>query len=83
MAWNIIRRKKRDMPNGLWIRCEDCSRMVYKKEVEEGLSVCPKCNFHFRITARNRLDILLDEGSFEELYPDLIPGDPLKFVDRE
>lgn len=83
MAWNIIRRKKRDMPDGLWIRCEDCSRMVYKKEVEEGLHVCPKCNFHFRITARDRLRILLDEDCFEELYEEVIPGDPLKFVDRE
>ena len=83
MAWNIIRKKKRDMPDGLWIRCEDCSRMVYKKEVEEGLHVCPKCNFHFRITARGRLSILLDEDSFEEAYEDMVPGDPLKFVDRE
>ena len=83
MAWNIIRKKKRDMPDGLWIRCEDCSRMVYKKEVEEGLHVCPKCNFHFRITARDRLRILLDEDCFEELYEEVIPGDPLKFVDRE
>lgn len=83
MAWNIIRRKKRDMPDGLWIRCEDCSRMVYKKEVEEALHVCPKCNFHFRITARNRLSILLDEDSFEEVYEDMVAGDPLKFVDRE
>ena len=83
MAWNLIRRKKRDMPDGLWIRCEDCSRMVYKKEVEEALHVCPKCNFHFRIHARERLRILLDPDSFEESYPDLTPGDPLNFVDRE
>ena len=83
MAWNLIRRKKRDMPDGLWIRCEDCSRMVYKKEVEEGLNVCPKCNFHFRITANERLRILLDPGTFEEYYADMVPGDPLAFVDRE
>ena len=83
MAWNLIRRKKRDMPDGLWIRCEDCSRMVYKKEVEEALHVCPKCNFHFRISARERLRIILDPESFEEFYGDLCPGDPLNFVDRE
>ena len=83
MAWNLIRRKKRDMPDGLWIRCEDCSRIVYKKEVEEGQHVCPKCNFHFRIPAVERLRILLDPESFEELYGDLVPGDPLNFVDRE
>jgi len=83
MAWNILGRKKRDMPDGLWIRCEDCTRMVYKKEVEEGLHVCPKCNFHFRIHSRERLRILLDPDSFEELYPDIRPGDPLDFVDRE
>ncbi len=83
MAWNIIRRKKRDMPDGLWVRCEHCARMVYKKEVEEGLHVCPKCNFHFRIQARERLQIVLDPDSFEELYTELVPGDPLGFVDRE
>jgi len=83
MAWNILGRKKRDMPDGLWVRCEDCSRMVYKKEVEEGLHVCPKCNFHFRITARERLRILLDPDSFEEFYAEIVPGDPLEFVDRE
>ena len=83
MAWNLIRRKKRDMPDGLWIRCEDCSRIVYKKEVEEGLHVCPKCNFHFRIPASERLRILLDRNMFEEMYGDIVPGDPLGFVDRE
>jgi len=83
MAWNIIRRKKRDMPDGLWVRCEDCARMVYKKEVEAALHVCPKCNFHFRIPARERLRILLDPDSFEERYGDLTPADPLGFVDRE
>ena len=83
MAWNIIRRKKRDMPDGLWVRCEDCARMVYKKEVEAAMHVCPKCNFHFRINARERLRILLDPETFEERYADLAPGDPLGFVDRE
>jgi len=71
------------MPDGLWIRCEDCTRMVYKKEVEEAFHVCPKCNFHFRISARERLRILLDPDSFEEYFADLAPGDPLEFVDRE
>jgi len=82
MDW-IPLRKKKDVPGGLWMRCEDCTRMVYRKEVEEALHVCPKCGSHFKLSWEQRLQFLLDSDSFQEMFADLSPGDPLEFVDRE
>lgn len=75
-------RKKKDMPDGLWMRCDDCKNMVYRKIVEEQMFVCPNCNYHFRIGSRERLNLLLDENSFEEMWEDMSPCDPLNFKDR-
>jgi len=76
-------RRKREMPDGLWMKCQGCQKMVYKKIVEEKLNVCPECNYHFYISAPERIRILLDEGSFEELFAEMSPTDPLKFKDRK
>lgn len=86
MAWfKRTREAKLDrkvkIPEGLWVKCENCKEIVYKKEIEKNLKVCPKCNYHFRINARERLKLMVDEGSFAELYPDMTSGDPLKFKD--
>jgi acetyl-CoA carboxylase carboxyl transferase subunit beta len=78
----VIPRKKRVMPDGLWIKCEGCSGLIYRKAMVERFYVCPECDYHFRISARERLRITLDEGSFEELWPNMEPADPLNFVDR-
>ncbi|MCD6404411.1 MAG: acetyl-CoA carboxylase carboxyltransferase subunit beta, partial [Planctomycetes bacterium] len=75
--------RKRDLPDGLWLKCPGCGQMVFKKQVEERLQVCPECNYHFRISAPERIRITLDEGSFHELYADLEPIDYLEFVDRK
>ncbi len=75
-------KKKGVITNGLWIRCEACKGLVYKKAMEERLDVCPECNHHFRISARKRIQITLDEGSFEELWADMCPADPIEFTDR-
>lgn len=75
-------KRKRNMPDGLWKRCEGCKSVVYKKKVEEKLSVCPECNFHFRIPTSERIKIMLDEGSFEEYWKYMSPVDPLNFKDR-
>jgi acetyl-CoA carboxylase carboxyl transferase subunit beta len=83
VAWNSIFRRKRDLPDGLWLKCPDCGHMVFKKQVEERLQVCPDCNYHFTISGKERIRILADEGSFKELYPDLAPIDVLEFVDRK
>jgi len=69
------------MPEGLWVKCEACKEMVYKKEVARNANVCPKCNYHFRIGARARLAMLLDDGRFEEFDTDIAPLDALGFKD--
>ncbi|MEK7359618.1 MAG: acetyl-CoA carboxylase carboxyl transferase subunit beta, partial [Planctomycetota bacterium] len=78
----VFFRKKKDMPNGLWVRCDGCKGVVYKKTVEERMYVCPDCNHHFRIFSRDRLNFLLDENSFEEFWENMVPCDPLHFKDR-
>ncbi|MGB2938629.1 MAG: acetyl-CoA carboxylase, carboxyltransferase subunit beta [Phycisphaerae bacterium] len=77
------RSKKKDIPEGLWLRCPGCAEMVYRKRVEENLHVCPECDYHFRIGARRRIALLADEDSFEEYFPNLMSPDPLEFVDRK
>jgi len=79
MAWFG---RRRPIPDGLWMRCDACAQMVYKREVEQGLWVCPKCQYHFSLSAPQRISILLDEGSFEESDADIAPTDPLQFTDR-
>ncbi len=78
----VFFRKKKDMPNGLWVRCDGCKGVVYKKTVEERMFVCPDCNHHFRIFSKDRLNLLLDENSFEEMWENMVPCDPLHFKDR-
>jgi len=73
--------KKVKIPEGLWVKCNNCKEIVYRKEVERNLKVCPKCNYHFRISARARLKLLIDPNSFEEMDPDLTSSDPLGFKD--
>jgi acetyl-CoA carboxylase carboxyl transferase subunit beta len=73
---------KGGIPEGLWMRCPDCGKMLFTKLVEEALNVCPECQYHFRISARKRIEQLVDPGSFEEMFTDVEPADPLKFVDR-
>jgi len=84
MAWNGFSiRKRRVMPDGLWMRCDGCKGMVYKKIVEEKLNVCPECNFHFTINAHKRIEITIDKDSFIEYFTDMGPSDPLNFRDRK
>ena len=71
------------MPEGLWVKCENCKEIVYKKEVARNANVCPKCNYHFRISARERLEQLLDEGRYEEFNSEIAPEDPLEFTDSK
>ena len=58
--------KKKDIPEGLWTKCEECGEIIYNKALEENMKVCPKCNYHFVLTAQERITMLLDAGSFEE-----------------
>jgi len=74
---------RREMPEGLWVRCPSCEHMLYKSTVEKNLNVCPECNHHFRLPAEERIRYLADEGSFEEILGELTSDDPLEFKFRE
>ena len=73
--------EKKVRTEGLWVKCEGCRQIIWKKDLEENLNVCPKCDKHFRIDARARLAILLDDGEYETFSDNLSSTDPLKFVD--
>jgi len=69
------------VPEGVWVKCGSCKEILYRRDVLKNLSVCPKCAFHFRIGARERLDMLFD-GAWEEFDPGLVSSDPLAFEDK-
>ncbi|MGL1902883.1 MAG: acetyl-CoA carboxylase, carboxyltransferase subunit beta [Fibrobacterales bacterium] len=71
--------EKRDTPTNLWLKCDDCKEVVYRKELEKTASVCPNCSYHFKISAMEYIDILIDEGTFFEMDENLEANDPLKF----
>ncbi len=73
------RKSKREIPAGLWTKCESCGQLLYNKALEENLRVCPKCDFHFPLTAPQRIALTLDEDTFEEWDADLSSVDPLQF----
>jgi acetyl-CoA carboxylase carboxyl transferase subunit beta len=73
--------EKKVRTEGLWVKCENCRQIIWKKDLEENLSVCPKCDKHFRIDARTRLALLLDDGEYRVFDDNLESNDPLKFVD--
>lgn len=75
--------QKKEMPDGLWTKCDQCGEIIHKMELEKSLFTCPKCNAHFRIGSREYLALLLDEGSFKEHDRRMRSGDPLKFVDSK
>jgi len=70
------------IPEGLWIKCSACKEVIYRKELVQNLAVCPKCSFHFRISARERLEMLFD-GAFLEFDRGLTSADPLSFSDTK
>lgn len=80
--WQAAPDKKQAVPEGLWMRCPSCAAMLYRKAVEQNLHVCPDCEHHYRIHAEDRIEQLVDPGSFEPLWEDLGPTDTLGFVDR-
>jgi acetyl-CoA carboxylase carboxyl transferase subunit beta len=73
--------EKRVRTEGLWVKCENCRQVIWKKDLEENMNVCPKCQKHFRIDARTRLAQLLDDNKYEVFDADISSTDPLKFVD--
>jgi acetyl-CoA carboxylase carboxyl transferase subunit beta len=78
-----MKRPKRGVPEGLWLRCDGCGATVFRNQVEENLNICPECDHHFYVPTAARIRQLLDPDSFEEWYADMRPGDPLGFADRK
>ncbi len=76
---NVLTRKNRDMPEGLWTKCPSCGDVIHNLALEENLRVCPKCEHHFAIGSAERVASIVDEGTFEEVDANLIAVDPLKF----
>ncbi len=80
-AWHGHFEPKR-VPERVWMGCDGCQATLFRKQVEQNLLVCPECNYHFPVSAAERITQLLDADTFEEWYPDLQPADPLEFNDR-
>lgn len=75
--------KRPKSAEGLWVKCNHCREIIYRKELDRNLKVCPKCDYHFPITVDERIGLLLDEGSFKEWDAELSPADPLGFRDTQ
>lgn len=78
-----MKKPKRGVPEGLWIRCPGCEAALFRNDVDKRMGVCPECEYHFTISARQRVEHLLDEGTFEEWDAELMPLDPLEFSDKK
>ncbi len=72
---------KKSVPEGIWVECKKCGQMVYNKELEKNFKICPTCGYYFRLSAQERINFLLDEGSFKESDVDMKSNDPLSFHD--
>jgi len=75
--------EKKDIPDGLWTKCSGCNEIIHKKQLEQNLYTCPKCNYHFRIGSKEYFEILLDRGTFREFNKKMRSTDPLGFVDSK
>ncbi|HEY0156964.1 MAG TPA: acetyl-CoA carboxylase, carboxyltransferase subunit beta [Thermoanaerobaculia bacterium] len=90
MAWFRKEKKPKEavekqvaIPEGLWVKCDDCKEIVYRKEVEANYNVCTKCGYHFRLSARERFEILFDDDEYKEFATEIRSGDPLGFRDTK
>jgi acetyl-CoA carboxylase carboxyl transferase subunit beta len=78
-----VEQKQTTIPEGLWVKCEECRQTIYRKEVEQNFNVCTKCGYHFRLSAPERFQMLFDEGEYREFAVEIRSGDPLKFRDTK
>jgi len=76
-------RDRSSVPEGLWVRCDGCREIIFSRELDKNLRICPKCGHHFRIDVGARIELLLDEDSPKELFADIRSADPLEFVDSK
>ncbi len=81
--YSSVQVRKRDVPDGLWEKCPGCDEILYAKELEENLQVCPKCGHHFMLARQERIDLFADEGTFEEWDAEMQSADPLGFTGKD
>ena len=74
------KRPKRGVPEGLWQRCPGCQQTIFRKEAQRLLGVCPECDYHWYVSAQERIGQVLDDGTFEEWFAELEPTDPLDLL---
>jgi len=79
----LIPQRKREIPDGVWIKCDSCGEIIYRNELEKNLWVCSKCDHHFRIKSKDYLNLILDDGKLEEYDMNLAASDPLEFKDSK
>ena len=79
----LITQPKKDIPDGLWTKCSSCAEIIYTKTLEESNWVCPNCDFHFRISSKKYIQLILDDGKLEEFDQNLTSADPLEFKDSK
>ncbi|HEX2643520.1 MAG TPA: acetyl-CoA carboxylase, carboxyltransferase subunit beta [Thermoanaerobaculia bacterium] len=79
----VRERVRSSVPEGLWVKCDGCKEIIYSRDLDRNLRVCPKCDFHFRIDARSRIALLLDDAEPRELFEEVSPTDPLSFRDTK
>lgn len=78
--YSTVKVRKRDIPDGLWLKCPGCNEIVFKQELDANVGVCPKCGHHFQISRKDRIAMLIEEGSFKEWDSDLLSVDTLGFT---
>ncbi|MDH3346434.1 MAG: acetyl-CoA carboxylase carboxyl transferase subunit beta, partial [Kiritimatiellaceae bacterium] len=81
--YSTVNVRKRDVPDGLWEKCPGCDEILYAKELNENLQVCPKCDHHFMLDRQARIDLFCDEGTFEEWDVEMTSSDPLGFTGKD
>jgi acetyl-CoA carboxylase carboxyl transferase subunit beta len=79
----LVSQRKKEIPDGIWTKCDSCGEIIYVKELEKNLWVCSKCDYHFRIKSKDYIHLILDEGKLEEYDADLVASDPLEFKDSK
>lgn len=77
-----VQSSKKDSFSG-WLKCTHCTELIHAKELEQNANCCPKCDYHYRLSAQQRVDLMADEGTFQELFTNIAPTDPLSFADTE
>jgi acetyl-CoA carboxylase carboxyl transferase subunit beta len=79
----LVSQRRKDIPDGIWVKCDSCGEIIYRKELEKNLWVCSKCDYHFRINSKDYMNLILDGGELVEYDANLSSADPLEFKDSK